>query len=69
MYSTSHNKNKLPLFSRPPVKYHENQAAPPALSTGGKMQFGVTAVLLCCLESDLLEDNLAPVPDAMILDG
>ena len=33
---------------------HENQAAPPALSTGGKLCIGVKADLLCCLESDLL---------------
>ena len=100
-------KNKLPLFSRPPVKIkskqkeqfaalksdcglfsrlyiscqtrdgdinnfysHENQAAPPALSTGGKMRLGVKADL--CLESDLLEkkcNNSVPVTDATILDG
>ncbi len=102
-------KNKLPLFSRPPVKSksrhkeqlaalksdcglfsrlyiscqtrdgdmdnffsHENQAAPPALSTGGKLQFGVKADLLRCLESDLLEESMsngAPITDATILDG
>ena len=46
---------------------HENQAAPAALSTGGKMQLGVKADLLHRLESDLLEDNVnnhAPIPDA-----
>ena len=42
---------------------HENQAAPPAQSTGGKMRFGVKADLLRCLESDLLETNSAPVLD------
>ncbi len=102
-------KNKLPLFSRPPVKSksrhkeqlaalksdcglfsrlyiscqtrdgdmdnffsHENQAAPPALSTGGKLRFGVKADLLRCLESDLLEESMsngAPITDATILDG
>ena len=102
-------KNKLPLFSRPPLKIkskqkeqlaalksdcglfsrmyiscqtrdgdidnffsHENHAAPPALSTGGKMRLGVKADLLSCLESDLLENNAnnsAPVADATILDG
>jgi hypothetical protein len=30
---------------------HENQAAPPALSTGGKLCIGVKADLLFCLES------------------
>ncbi len=103
------HKNKLPLFSRPPVKSksrhkeqlaalksdcglfsrlyiscqtrdgnmdnffsHENQAAPPALSTGGKLRFGVKADLLHCLESDLLEESMsngAPITDATILDG
>ena len=51
---------------------HENQEAPPALSTGRKMWLGVKADLLRCLESDLLEDienNPAPIPDATILDG
>ena len=100
-------KNKLPLFSRPPVKgksqekeqlaalksdiglysrlyiscqtrdgdldnffSHENQAAPPALSTQGKIRLGVKADLLHCLESDLPENNCsAPVSDAIILDG
>ena len=45
---------------------HENQAAPPALSTGGKMRLGVKADLLRCLESDLLENNVnnrAPIPE------
>ena len=37
---------------------HENQAAPPALSTGGKIRLGVKADLLRCLESDLLEENV-----------
>ena len=48
---------------------HENQAAPPALATGGKMRFGVKADLLRCLESNLLENNSAPVAQAIILDG
>lgn len=99
-------KNKLPLFSRPPIKTqskqkaqlsalksdcslfsrlyiscqtrdgdidkffsHENQAAPPALSIGGKMRSGVKADLLHCLESDSPEHNSAHVVDATILDG
>ena len=98
-------KNKLPLFSRPPVKIksrqkeqlaalksdcglfsrlyiscqtrdgdidnffsHENQGAPPALSTG-KMRIGIKSDLLRCLESDLPEHNAVPVADAIILDG
>lgn len=48
---------------------HENQAAPPALSTGGKMRIGVNADLLRCLESDLIKNNSAPVADATIIDG
>ena len=99
-------KNKLLLFSRPPVKFqskeraqlaalnsdcgllsrlyiscqtrdgdinhffaHENQAAPPALSSGGKLWFGVKADLLRCLESNLLENKSVPETDAVILDG
>jgi len=49
--------------------FHENQAAPPALSTRGKMRLGVKVDLLRCLESDLPEYNSAPVADATILDG
>ena len=48
---------------------HENQTAPTALSTGGKMRFGVKADILRCLESNLLENNSAPVAQAIILDG
>ena len=99
-------KNKLPLFSRPPVKVkskgkaqlaalksdcslfsrlyiscqtrdgdinhlfsHENQATPPALSSGGKLRFGVKADLLRCLESNLPENKSVPETDAVILDG
>jgi hypothetical protein len=99
-------KNKLPLFSRPPIKTksrqkaqlealkndrvvflrlyiscqrrvgdidnffsHENQAAPPSLSTGGKLHLGVKADLLRCLETNLPENNSTPVTDAIILDG
>ncbi len=50
----------------------ENQEAPPALSTCGKMRFGVKADLLHCLESNLLEGNVnngVPISDATILDG
>lgn len=94
-------KNKLPIFSRQPVKVHtkqktqlaalksdcdlfsrlyiscqtrdgnldqffshENQAAPPALSTGGKLQLGVKADLLHCLEKDLPGETGVPVVDA-----
>ena len=99
-------KNKLPLFSRPPVKTqskqkeqlsalksdcglfsrlyiscqtrhgdldqffsHENHAAPPALSTGGKLRIGVKADLLHCLKSSQSEDRSAPLLDATVLDG
>ena len=48
---------------------HENQAAPPALSIGGKMWRGSKADLLHCLESDLREHNDTPVVDAIIIDG
>ena len=48
---------------------HENQAAPPALSTGGKLCIGVKADLLRCLESDLLQNKCVPVADATIFDG
>ena len=33
------------------------------------MRIGVKAYLLRCLESDLLENNGAPMADATILDG
>ena len=100
-------KNKLPLFSRPPINIqsehkahlaalksdcnlfsrlyiscqsrdddidhffsHENQAAPPTLSTAGKMRHGVKSDLLCCLESDICDKNIAtPVADAQIIAG
>ena len=51
---------------------HENQEAPPATSTGGKIRLGVKVDLIRCLESDLLEDNEynhAPITDATILNG
>lgn len=48
---------------------HENQAAPPALSSGGKLRFGVKADLLRCLESNLPENKSVPEVDAVILDG
>ena len=60
-------KSDCGLFSRLYISYqtrdgdmdnfssHENQAAPPALSTGGEMWIGVKADLICCLESDLPE--------------
>ena len=48
---------------------HENQAAPPALSTGGKLRLAVKADLLHCLESDQTETTSPPVVDAPILDG
>ena len=44
-------------------------AAPPALSSGGKLRFGVKADLLHCLESNLPENKSVPETDAVILDG
>ena len=50
--------------------FHENQAAPPALSTGGKLRLAVKADLLHQTEnSDQTETSSAPVVDATILDG
>ena len=48
---------------------HENQAAPPALSRGGKLCLEVKADLLHCLKSDQTETTSPPVADATILDG
>ena len=48
---------------------HENQAAPPALSSGGKLRFGVKADLLRRMESNLPENKSVPKTDAVILDG
>ena len=48
---------------------HENQAAPPALLTGGKLRLAVKADLLYCLKSDQAEITSPPVVDATILDG
>lgn len=47
----------------------ENQAAPPALSTGGKLRLEVQADLLHCLEKDLPGETGVSVVDAAILDG
>ena len=47
---------------------NENQAAPPALSTGGKLRLAVNADLIHCLKSDQTETTSAPVVDATILD-
>ena len=48
---------------------HKNQAAPPALSTEGKLHLAVKADLLHCMKSDQTETKSAPVVDATILDG
>ena len=48
---------------------HENQAAPPALSTGGKLRLAVKADLLHCLKSDQTETTCPLVVDATILHG
>lgn len=48
---------------------HENQAAPPSLSNGGKMRTGVKADLIKCLEVECFETNTAPTVDVTIFDG
>ena len=48
---------------------HENQAAPPALSTGGNLRLAVKADLPHCLKSDQTETTSPLVIDATILDG
>ena len=48
---------------------HENQAAPPALSSGRKMRIGIKSYLLRCLESDLREHNAVPFADTIIIDA
>ena len=48
---------------------HENQAAPPALSTGGKLHLAVKADLLHWLKSDQTESTSPPVVDATIIVG
>ncbi len=45
---------------------HENQAAPPSLSSGGKLRLGTKADLLGCLG---LEELRTPAVDAKLLDG
>ena len=48
---------------------HGNHAAPPALSTGGKLRVGVKSDLLHCLESSHSEDRSEALLDATILDA
>ena len=48
---------------------HENQAAPPSLSQGGKLRLGKKADLLRCLESEETQPTNAPVVNAKFLDG
>ena len=47
---------------------HENHAAQPALSTGGKLRVGVKSDLLYCLESSNSEDRSEALLDVTILD-
>ena len=47
---------------------HENQAAPAALSTVGKLRLGVKPDILHCLKSDQPETSSAPGVDSTILD-
>ena len=45
---------------------HENQAAPPSLSVGGKLRIGTKADLLQCLP---LQSSRTPIVDVKLLDG
>jgi len=47
---------------------HENQAAPPSLSLGGKIRFGTKSDLLHCIQPDVSSPP-APHVDAVFLDG
>ena len=48
---------------------HENQAAPPSLSLGGKIRLGTKADLLNCLELEGKHSTNTPVVDAKFFDG
>lgn len=48
---------------------HENQAAPPSLSVGGKIRLGTKADLLHCLELEEKQSANTPVVDVKLLDG
>ena len=48
---------------------HENHAAPPSLSKGGKLRHGVKADLLHCLESNVSANRSVPAVDATVFEG
>ena len=48
---------------------HENQAAPPSLSLGGKLRLGTKADLLDCLGVEEIQSTGSPAADAQLLDG
>ena len=48
---------------------HENQAAPPSLSLGGKLRIGTKADLLQCLSIEGPVPLDTPVVDALFIDG
>ncbi len=48
---------------------HENQAAPPSLSLGGKLRHGTKADLLDCLSLDEKRSTNMPAVDATFIDG
>ena len=48
---------------------HENQAAPPSLSLGGKLRLGTKADLLDCLGVEEIQSTGSPAVDAKLLDG
>ena len=51
------------------VELHENQAAPPLLSVGGKLCLGTKADLLDCLGLEEVQSTNSPAIDANLLDG
>lgn len=48
---------------------HENHAAPPSLSNGGKLRIGTRADLIKCLATELFKKNTSPTVDVTIFDG
>ena len=48
---------------------HENQAAPPSLSVGGKLRLGTKADLLHCLDLEEKQSVNAPIVDVKLFDG
>ena len=48
---------------------HENQAAPPSLSVGGKLRLGTKADLLHCLDLEEKQSVNTPIVDVKLFDG